>query len=135
MFLHCNLQFRSGSENHIEIYTQISAYLENAHITYLEKDLLEAEYTIVYTKYLLATGDYDMALKLADEKRHQMVLNSDDGALLELTFLTGLGYYFTHEVDKALLHFKTVYYSAHAIGIYLSILLLTSKVLTAAREL
>ena len=167
LFLHCNLQFRSGSENHIEICTtltdtlhisrpaidlfdfrnlllsinevellialaqeyfylqeldtclaictQISAYLENAHITYLEKDRLEAEYTIVYTKYLLATRDYDMALKVADEKRHQMVLNSDDGSLLELTFLTGLGYYFTHEIDKALLHFKTVYYSAHAI--------------------
>ena len=99
----------------LSICTQISTYLENAQISYLEKDRLEAEYTIVYTKYLLATGDYETALKLADEKRHQMVLNSDDGPLLELTFLTGLGYYFTNEHDKALTHFKTVFYSAHAI--------------------
>lgn len=99
----------------LSICTQISTYLENAQISYLEKDRLEAEYSIVYTKYLLATGDYENALKLADEKRHQMVLNSDDGPLLELTFLTGLGYYFTNEHDKALTHFKTVFYSAHAI--------------------
>lgn len=99
----------------LSICTQLSTYLENAQISYLEKDRLEAEYSIVYTKYLLATGDYENALKLADEKRHQMVLNSDDGPLLELTFLTGLGYYFTNEHDKALTHFKTVFYSAHAI--------------------
>ncbi len=97
------------------ICTQVSTYLENAQITYLEKDRLEAEYTIVYTKYLLTTGDYKTALKLADEKRHQMVLNSEDAPLLELTFLTGLSFYYMNETDKAVNYFKTAFYSAHAI--------------------
>ena len=35
--------------------------------------------------------DYNEALSIADSNRHKMVQNSDDSALLELTFLTSLG--------------------------------------------
>ena len=44
------------------------------------------------TKYLLEMKDYNEALSIADSNRHKMVQNSDDSALLELTFLTSLGY-------------------------------------------
>ena len=44
-----------------------------------------------------------------------MVQNSDDSALLELTFLTSLGYYYTGEIETAYTYFKNTFYAAHSI--------------------
>lgn len=100
----------------LEICTQISTYLENSQINFLEKDRLLAESAIVYSKYLIATSEYDTALKVAEKYRHKMVENSDDAPLHELTFLTGLGYYYQGNLDEALIRFKTAFFSAHSIG-------------------
>lgn len=95
--------------------SQIASYLANAEIDYLKKDSLYAQYAIVYTKYLLEMKDYNEALSIADSNRHKMVQNSDDSALLELTFLTSLGYYYTGEIETAYTYFKNTFYAAHSI--------------------
>lgn len=97
------------------ICSQIASYLENAEIDYLKKDYLYAKYAIVYTKYLLEMKDYKKALAIADHHRHKMVQNSEDSPLLELTFLTSLGYYYTGEVETAYIYFKNAFYAAHSI--------------------
>ena len=97
------------------ICSQIASYLTNAEIDFLKKDYLYAEYAIVYTKYLLEKKDYKEALAIADSNRHKMVQNSEDSPLLELTFLTSLGYYYTGEVETAYTYFKNAFYAAHSI--------------------
>lgn len=168
LLLHCKLQFRSGCENHEQIYntlysaiqisrpdfqpdnirdlllsineielftalaqealylnklslclelcTQISTYLTNSSISSFEKEQLLAENAIVYTKYLIATQDYDNALQTADAFRHQMILDMNDVSLCELTFLTSLSLYYKGDTEKALDLFKATFFSAHAIG-------------------
>lgn len=93
------------------ICSQIASYLANAEIDYLKKDSLYAQYAIVCTKYLLEMKDYNEALSIADSNRHKMVQNSDDSALLELTFLTSLGYYYTGEIETAYTYFKNTFYA------------------------
>ena len=44
-----------------------------------------------------------------------MVQNSEDSPLLELTFLTSLGYYHTGETKTAYIYFKNTFYAAHSI--------------------
>ncbi len=99
----------------LELCTQISTYLTNSTIPFFEKKQLLAENAIVYTKYLIATHDYDTAFKTADRFRHQMVLDMNDVPLHELTFLTGLSLYYKGETDKALPLFKATFLSAHSI--------------------
>lgn len=100
------------------ICSQIVSYLASAELDYLKRDFLEAEYAISYTKYLLYIKDYKKALSVADVHRHKMVQDSDDAPLLELTFLTALGYYYTDERETAYTYFKNTFYSAHAIESY-----------------
>lgn len=99
----------------LEICTQISSYLENSQITFLEKDLLLAENAVVYAKFLITTGDYNVALKIAEKFHKKMVENSDHAPLHELTFLSGLAHYYQNNLDKAMLRFKTAFFSAHSI--------------------
>ena len=100
------------------ICSQIASYLASAELDYLKKDFLEAEYAISYSKYLLYIKDYEKVLSVADAYRHKMVQDSDDAPLLELTFLTALGYYYTDEKETAYTYFKNTFYSAHAIESY-----------------
>lgn len=100
------------------ICSQIASYLASAELDYLKRDFLEAEYAIAYSKYLLYMKDYKRALSVADTHRHKMVQNSEDAPLLELTFLTALGYYYTGKKDTAYTHFKNTFYAAHAIESY-----------------
>lgn len=100
------------------ICSQIASYLASAELDYLKKDFLEAEYAISYTKYLLYIKDYEKVLSVADVYRHKMVQDSEDAPLLELTFLTALGYYYTGKKDTAYSYFKNTFYSAHAIESY-----------------
>ena len=100
------------------ICSQIASYLASAELDYLKMDFLEAEYAIAYSKYLLYMKDYKKALSVADTHRHKMVQNSEDAPLLELTFLTALGYYYTGKKDTAYTHFKNTFYAAHAIESY-----------------
>lgn len=99
----------------LAVCSQISAYLANSQLAFLEKDRMLAENGIVYAGYLLTTGDYKAALSTADKFRHQMVLNLDDGSLHELSFLTALGYYYTDDMENAMTYFKTAFFSAHSI--------------------
>ncbi|MCI7493228.1 MAG: transcriptional regulator [Lachnobacterium sp.] len=100
------------------ICSQIASYLASAELDYLKKDFLEAEYAISYSKYLLYIKDYEKVLSIADVYRHKMVQDSEDAPLLELTFLTALGYYYTGKKDAAYTYFKNTFYSAHAIESY-----------------
>lgn len=102
-------------ETCLAICTQISTYLENSQITFFEKDRLLAGNAVVYSKYLIATHDYPAALKTADTFRLQMIANVDSASLHELTFLTGLGYYYIGNTDEALICFKTAFFSAHSV--------------------
>lgn len=100
----------------LEISTQISTYLENSQIMFLEKDRLLAENAIVYSKYLIATKDYVTSLKVTDTFRLKMIKNADDAPLHELTFLHGLNLYYNGNTDDALVMFKTSFFSAHSIA-------------------
>lgn len=99
----------------LAVCSQISAFLSNSQLAFLEKDHLLAENGIIYAKYLFATCDYQNALSTANKFRHQMVLNMEDGPLHELTFLTALGYYYTGDIEKAMTYFKTTFFSARSI--------------------
>lgn len=99
----------------LQICTQISSYLENSQLTFLEKDRLLAEHAITYSKYLIGNTDYLAAMKLADTFRQKTIKNDDDAPLHELTFLTGLANYHLGNNEKALLYFKTAFFSAHSI--------------------
>lgn len=103
-------------ETCLEICTQISTYLENSQISFLERDHLLAENAIVYTKYLIATKDYSSALKIADTFKNKMITNSVDAPLHELTFLIGLTHYYLNDKDIAMQNFKTTFFSAHSIS-------------------
>lgn len=99
----------------LQICTQISSYLENSQISFLEKDRFLAEYAIVYSKYLIANKEYTTALKLVDTFRQKMIKNDIDAPLHELTFLTGLANYYLGKKEEAMLYFKTAFFSAHSI--------------------
>lgn len=98
------------------ICTQISTYLMNSQITFLEKDRFLAENAIVFSKYLFINKDYSASLKVANAFRQKMIKNSDNAPLHELTFLTALGHYHTENNSVALALFKTAFFSAHSIG-------------------
>ena len=100
----------------LEICTQISTYLENSQIMYLEKDRLLAENVIVFSKYLLATRDYKTSLKVTDTFRLKIIENADDAPLHELTFLYGLSLFYNNKTDDALIMLKTAFFSAHSIA-------------------
>lgn len=100
----------------LAICTQISSYLENSQITFLEKDLLLAEYAVVYAKYLIASRNYEHAILLIEQYRNTLIKNADDDFLHELTFIAGVSYYYQNQTDKAIIYFKTAIYSAHSIG-------------------
>ena len=110
--------YLNNSDTCYIICSQIASYLASAELDYLKKDFLEAEYAISYSKYLLYMNDCQKALSVADSYRHKMVQDSEDAPLLELTFLTALGYYYTGEKDTAYSYFKNTFYSAHAIESY-----------------
>lgn len=107
--------YLGNMEQCFNICTQISTYLSGSQLTFFQKDRLLAEHAVVYAKYLLAVSDNENALKIADTFRHTMVVNLDDSPLIELTFLTALGYYYTGDTEKALFYFKTAFFSAHSI--------------------
>jgi len=100
----------------LEISTQISTYLENSQIMFLEKDRLLAENAIVYAKYLIATQDYVASQKVSNAFRLKMIKNADDAPLHELTFLYGLSHYHNGAIAEALVLFKTAFFSAHSIA-------------------
>ena len=100
----------------LEIGTQISTYLENSQIMFLEKDRLLAENAIVYAKYLIATQDYVTSQKVSNAFRLKMIKNADDAPLHELTFLYGLSHYHNGAIAEALVLFKTAFFSAHSIA-------------------
>lgn len=108
--------YLNDSEMCLEICTQISTYLENSQITFLEKDRLLAKNAIVYSKYLIAAKDYVTSLKITDIFRQKMIKNADDAPLHELTFLYGLNQYYNGNIDEALVIFKTAFFSAHSIA-------------------
>ena len=100
----------------VSICSQIQDYLSNSQITFLEKNFLLAEHAVIYTKYLISKEAYECAYQLADTNRHQMVVDGKDSLLFELTFLTGLCEYHLGKHSDALEHFKSSFYSAHAVS-------------------
>lgn len=102
----------------LAICSQIFSYLSDTEISQLEKDRLFAEHAITYAKYLLYTKDYKKALSIADSNHHKIIQNSEDGPLLELNFLTALGYYYIGDSKTAYEYFKNTFYSAHSIESY-----------------
>lgn len=99
----------------LEICSQIFTYLSNCQLTFFEKNRLLSEYAIVYVKYLIAAYDYITAQNIAEQYRHQAVLDNTDSVLHELTFLTALSQYHCGDVVKAKNSFHYVFFSAHSI--------------------
>lgn len=95
--------------------TQLTSYLSDTHILYLEKDRLLAELSIVSGKYLLADGKYPAALERVEAHRQKMMQNMTDAPLFELTFLTGLCHHLIGDKADALSLFQTAFYAAHSI--------------------
>lgn len=107
--------YLTDSEGCVAICTQIEHYLSQSHITYLDKERLQAHVAIIMGKYYYSKNECDIALSLVEPHRHTMAINSDDLPLFRLTFLKGLCLYQQGEKADALKTIKTVLYSAHAI--------------------
>lgn len=115
IYLARTVLYISRTDMCLHICTQLQEYLENSHITFLEKNKLLAEFSVVYTQYLIDTKDYSRAFTVADANRHQMVVERSNPSLLELSFLTGICQWFLGRREEAQKMFKSVFYSAHAI--------------------
>ncbi len=99
-----------------QICNQIFSYLDNRHITYMEKDRLLAECAIVYVKYLIFRKEYTKGRELADYHIHQMNQNLCTAPLFELAFLSGICNFYLSDMENAKLHFMDVLYASHAIS-------------------
>lgn len=97
------------------ICSQLESYINNAELSFIERDRLLSRNAIARTKYLLYTHDYNKALETINEYRHLMVVNSENASLLELNFWTAMSYYYCGNIEKAHQMFNDTFYSAHAI--------------------
>ena len=93
----------------------MESYINNAELSFIERDRLLSRNAIARTKYLLYTRDYNKALETINEYRHLMVVNSENASLLELNFWTAMSYYYCGNIEKAHQMFNDTFYSAHAI--------------------
>lgn len=94
---------------------QLSSYIGQSKLSEPEKNLLTGALSVVEVKYLLAVADYAGALEHACNARRQITYYQVDRALLEITFLTGLCYYYNHDMDTASELFLTTLFSADAL--------------------
>ena len=97
------------------ICSQLESYINNAELSFIERDRLLSRNAIARTKYLLYTHDYNKALETINEYRHLMVANSENAPLLELNFWTAMSYCYCSNIEKAHQMFNDTFYSAHAI--------------------
>lgn len=104
---HCDLSYI--------ICSQLESYINNAELSFIERDRLLSRNAIARTKYLLYTHDYNKALETINEYRHLMVVNSENTSLLELNFWTAMSYYYCGNIEKAHQMFSDTFYSARAI--------------------
>lgn len=104
---HCDLSYI--------ICSQLESYINNAELSFIERDRLLSRNAIARTKYLLYTHDYNKALETINEYRHLMVVNSENTSLLELNFWTAMSYYYCGNIEKAHQMFNDTFYSARAI--------------------
>lgn len=109
------LLYLSQSDLSYIICSQLESYINNAELSFIERDRLLSRNAIARTKYLLYTHDYNKALETINEYRHLMVANSENAPLLELNFWTAMSYYYCGNIEKAHQMFNDTFYSAHAI--------------------
>lgn len=109
------LFYLSQSDLSYIICSQLESYINNAELSFIERDRLLSRNAIARTKYLLYTHDYNKALETINEYRHLMVVNSENASLLELNFWTAMSYYYCGNIEKAHQMFNDTFYSAHAI--------------------
>lgn len=109
------LLYLSQSDLSYIICSQLESYINNAELSFIERDSLLSRNAIARTKYLLYTHDYNKALETINEYRHLMVVNSENTSLLELNFWTAMSYYYCGNIEKAHQMFNDTFYSARAI--------------------
>lgn len=109
------LLYLSQSDLSYIICSQLESYINNAELSFIERDRLLSWNAIARTKYLLYTHDYNKALETINEYRHLMVVNSENTSLLELNFWTAMSYYYCGNIEKAHQMFNDTFYSARAI--------------------
>lgn len=109
------LLYLSQSDLSYIICSQLESYINNAELSFIERDRLLSRNAIARTKYLLYTHDYNKALETINEYRHRMVVNSENASLLELNFWTAMSYYYCGNIEKAHQMFNDTFYSARAI--------------------
>lgn len=94
----------------LSICTQLSAYLENSQLSFIDKEKLLSENAVVYAKYYISQGDYSSALNLAKTYFDKLALNTDDTTRHELAFLMGLSNFYLGQKETALVYFKTAFF-------------------------
>lgn len=109
------LLYLSQSDLSYIICSQLESYINNAELSFIERDRLLSRNAIARTKYLLYTHDYNKALETINEYRHLIVVNSENTSLLELNFWTAMSYYYCGNIEKAHQMFNDTFYSARAI--------------------
>lgn len=109
------LLYLSQSDLSYIICSQLESYINNAELSFIERDRLLSRNAIARTKYFLYTHDYNKALETINEYRHLMVVNSENTSLLELNFWTAMSYYYCGNIEKAHQMFNDTFYSARAI--------------------
>ena len=99
------------------ICKNLITYIKAMHFPEKEKNCYLADIYIVYIQYLIETKEYQNALKLSNEWRHKMVLQSENALLMPLTMYVALCNYYLKNFEEARALFDTVFYSTHAIGV------------------
>ena len=94
---------------------QLSAYISQSKLSEPEKNQLAGALSVVEVKGLIAAEEYQAALEHAKIARDQIIYHFVDSSLLEITFLTGLCYYYNHDTESAFDLFETAIVSAHAL--------------------
>lgn len=105
--------YLGNREECAQMLDNIENCLDNSSFSSMEKARLQAEAAIVRVKYLLSVSEYENAFRLADEHRHQMVLDDESAPLFELTFLAGLCLFHSAQGEEADSLIKSAYYTAH----------------------
>ncbi len=103
------------TEEALLLHSQLHRLLIASSLSVRERERLQAEEAIVYTKCLIALEKFDEALDAAEGVRHRMAGCNETAQLLELTFLTGLCCLRTGNLEMADFHIKAAFYTAQAL--------------------
>lgn len=107
--------FLNKTEYSFILCNYVSTYIAQAPFDLETKNRLLIKHATVLSNFYLAVKDWDHALATANKYRKIAIAEDDDSLIHDLTFMTGLGYYYQGVLEKASHYIKTAFYSAYSL--------------------